>query len=35
MDKFTALTIDENNAELRNNSAQIGFNNASAMIDAK
>lgn len=33
-DKFSALSIDEHNAELRNNSAQIGFKGNVAKIDA-
>jgi hypothetical protein len=34
-DKFSARSIDEHNAELRNNSAGIHFNNGVAKIDAK
>ena len=34
-DKFAALSIDKNNAELRNNSAAIHRNAGAAKIDAK
>jgi tektin-1 len=34
-DKFTALRIDEHNAELKNNSAGIGFKSGVAHIDPR
>lgn len=34
-DKFSALTIDEHNSEIRNNSAGIGFRGDVAKIAAK
>jgi len=34
-DKFTAMQIDEHNAELRNNSEGLHFAPASAKISAK
>lgn len=34
-DKFSALSIDEHNAELKNNSAGLHFQDGAAKIDAR